>query len=111
MKFKTTKKAIRSEYAKIIKVGYCNAHFLLKYDKPIAYSTRAEGWACDYYDVNNVLISTGYAPIENKGTKANYEMIHEYDKKAREISEDYSLTYEQQSEKVKKILSEFVKKA
>lgn len=109
MKFKTTKKAISSEYNKIVSIGYCNAQFLLKYEEPTAYSTRAEGWACDYYDIDGVLISTGYAPIESKNTHCNYDIIRKYDQQAEKIACDYSLTWEQQKAKVKELLNEFIK--
>lgn len=36
MKFKTTKKAIREGYYRIISVGYCNLQYLLKGHNPIA---------------------------------------------------------------------------
>lgn len=76
MKLKTTKKEIRQGYSKIIRVGYCDLQHLLTYRSPFAYSTRVEGWACDYYDVNGVCISTGYSPI---GQKVDYDIIKKYD--------------------------------
>ena len=38
MKFKTTKKAMRENYTKIIKIGYGDAQYLLKFENEIAYS-------------------------------------------------------------------------
>lgn len=108
MKLKTTKKAIRQSGQTIIKIGYCNAQFLLRFQSEFAYSTRAEGWACDYYEVNGVIISTGYAPI---GKSIDYELIREYDNKAREICGDYSRSYEDQKAAVNALLYEFVEKA
>ena len=107
MKFKTTKKAMRENYSKIIGIGYCNAQHLLNFEEPIAYSTRAEGWACDYYVVNNVLISTGYAPID--GIR-NYELVREYDQKAEKIQYDYSKTYEERKAEIYALLVECVNK-
>lgn len=69
IKYKTTKKAMKESYKTIIKIGYCDAQYLLKFENIIAYSTRVEGWSCDYYDIEGILISTGYAPIENKKCK------------------------------------------
>lgn len=109
MKFKVTKKEMKSNYNRIIKVGYCNAQFLLKYIEPIAYSTRAEGWACDYYDINGVLLSTGYAPIESKNTNSSYEIVKRYDNMAREIACNYALNYEEQKAQVSMLLQSFVK--
>jgi hypothetical protein len=108
MKFKTTKKAIREGYGTILSIGYCNIQNLLKYENEIAYSTRAEGWACDYYEVNNVCISTGYAPI---GKSVDYELQRKYDGEAEKIVCDYSIPYEDKKAKVYELLVEFVKEA
>ena len=108
-KSKTTKIAIKSRYDKIVKIGYCNAQNLLKYEESIAYSTRAEGWACDYYDINGVLISTGYAPIEGRNTHSSYDIVKKYDDQAREIACNYSLNYEQQKTQVTALLQDFIK--
>ena len=108
-KYKTTKKAIKEDYSKIAMVGYCDAQNLLKYEESIAYSTRAEGWACDYYDINGVLISTGYAPIDGRNTHCSYDIVKKYDDQARTISDNYNLTYEQQKEQVTALLQDFIK--
>ena len=111
MKFKVTRKEMRNNYHYVIGIGYCAAQFLLKYESPIAYSTRVEGWACDYYDIDGVLISTGYAPLESKNTNIDYVTIRDYDNKARKIAHDYSLTYEEQERQVKALLKELIEKA
>lgn len=79
MKLKATKKEIKEGYYKIIGVGYCEAQHLLNYRSPFAYSAGYYGWSCDYYDVDGVCISTGYNYIDNKHTKADYELIRKYD--------------------------------
>ena len=107
MKYKTSKKNMKESYNKIIKIGYCDAQYLLQYEEPTAYSTRAEGWACDYYDVDNVLISTGYAPIESKNTKIDYETIRKYENEARSIINNND-NYEDKRIKVKELLKEFI---
>ena len=80
MKIKVTKKYIRENSNKIIKLHYCEAQTLLRYENPFAYSTRIYGWSCDYYDVNGVIISTGYSPI---GDNVDHELISEYEKKLK----------------------------
>lgn len=107
MKYKTTKKAIREMGDPVFCIGYCNLQNLLRFVEPFAYSTRAEGWACDYYSVGDVILCTGYAPI---GRKTDWNMCKEYDEKAREILQNYSLQWEQQREKLEILLAEFVKK-
>ena len=108
MKLKTTKKAIRNSGYNVLKIGYCNAQNLLRHKSPFAYSERREGWACDYYQINNTIISTGYDPI---GAKVDYDLIREYDKKAEAIWRDYSRTYEDQEAAVDTLLNEFITKA
>jgi hypothetical protein len=111
MKFKTTKKAMKEGYYNIISIGYCNAQHLLNYENPTSYSTRAEGWACDYYEVNNVLISTGYAPVNALRTKYDYKVLREYDDKARTIQYNNSMDYQEQKKQVTALLDKFVKEA
>lgn len=108
-KYKSTKKAIRSNASKIAMIGYCNAQNLLKFEEPFAYSERAEGWACDYYDIDGVIISTGYAPLANSNTHCNYDIVKKYDDQALKITCDYSLTWEQQKEQITELLHEFIK--
>lgn len=107
-KYKVTRKAMKESYERIAKVGYCNLQYLLRFQEPFAYSTRAEGWACDYYDINGILISTGYSPIERKRTKCCYDICRKYDDKARNILYDTSLSYEEQKERIDSLLNEFI---
>lgn len=72
-------------------------------------STRAEGWACDYYDINGVMISTGYAPIAPKNSRRDYDTTRKYDDQAREIISNYGLTWQQRKEQVNALLAEYVK--
>jgi hypothetical protein len=109
MKFKVSKKEMNRNYSRIISIGYCNAYWLLKYKEPIAYSTRAEGWSCDYYDVDGVLISTGYAPLSSKNTHSNYDIVQRYNKQAEKIACDYALSYEDRANRVNALLKEYIK--
>lgn len=107
MKLKTTKKAINASGQKVLKVGYCDLQYLLEWLQPFAYSTRAEGWACDYYEINNVIVSTGYAPT---GDAIDYSLIKEYEKKAEYIR--YSdLKWDEIKTELEKLTLEFLKKA
>lgn len=106
MKFKATKKQMRENYNNIISIGYCDACYLLRYKSPIAYSAGVYGWACDYYDIDGILISTGYAPI---GESPDYNIIRKYNNKAEKIINNYSLSYEKQKKQVNKLLNEFLK--
>ena len=106
MVFKTTKKAIRENFSKIIGIGYCNAQYLLQFNDRFAYSAGANGWACDYHKIGNVCISTGYNYIST--IKPTYELIDKYNKEAEKIALDYSIEWQERREQVNKLLEEFV---
>ena len=84
-KIKATKKEMRENY-RILSIGYCDAQSLLAYESPIAYSVCAYGWACDYYDIEGVIISTGYSPLKSKNMKKDYKLIREYEEKAQKLN-------------------------
>lgn len=107
MKFKATKKAIKENYLKIVGIGYCNAQYLLQYEPEIAYSAGQNGWACDYYDVDNVLISTGYAPIESRNVRCTYDIVSKYEDLAR-ANVLSNLPWEEKKENNKDLLKQFI---
>ena len=88
MKFKTTQRDIKQGYPTVIPVGYCAMQNLLRFKEPIAYTTRAEGWGSDIYQITpSIAISTGYAPFGTvKLTSEQYNMIRVYDRKAQEVT-------------------------
>jgi hypothetical protein len=105
MKLQTTKKQIKANFSTIIGIGYCNAQYLLQYEKPFAYSARSEGWSCDYYQVDSVCISTGYSYIGDN----HHELVKKYESKAKVIVLDSQRGYEKQKKQVKKLLEKFIK--
>lgn len=105
MKIKVYKKEIKSR-AVVLCVPYCGLQFALKHESPFAYSTRAEGWACDYYNVEGVVISTGYDPT---GKKVSYELIKKYETEAKKL--DSVLSFEEKAAKNREILKRFVSEA
>ena len=108
-KTKATKKEMKQKYNKIISIGYHNLQSLLDYENPIAYSAYRDGWACDYYVVKNILISTGYNPLKNKNVKrASFDVIMQYEDAARSIRYDYNLPFEQKKERLSSLLNQFI---
>lgn len=107
-KVKVTKKEMKNSYHKIISVSYCNLQYLLRFQEPYAYSARSEGWACDYYDIDGVLISTGYAPLDSRNTRSTYDICRKYDDVARGIIYDYSISRDEQEERVNNLLKEYI---
>ena len=106
IKLKATKKEMRKHWY-ILSVGYCGMQSLLNEQRPFAYSTRAEGWACDYYDIDGVLISTGYSPLSNKNMTKDYSIIKEYENKALKIDE-LCLPLDERKAKKEALLKELV---
>ena len=47
--------------------------------------------------------------MRSKRTKSGYQIEHEYDEKAREIFNNYDLTYEDRKEQIETLLHEYIK--
>lgn len=110
MKDLTIKKQLKNEYDKIISINYCNAQNLLFFQSPNSYCTsNLYGWRCDNYDIDDVLISTGYEPLDNRN--ANTNKLEHFEKAARKIRDNYTLSYEQKQKQVNKLLFDFIKNA
>lgn len=107
MKFKTTQKAARENYNKIICVNYCGLQNLLNCESPVAYTARREGWAADIYDMGGgVAIVTGYAPF---GTvRPSRELLARYETGAKKICEYYSFDYEKCKTRLRGAIREFI---
>ncbi len=105
MKLRAAKKEFKNE--KVLRVGYCQAQYLLRYKDPFAYSAGVYGWSCDYYNIDGVIISTGYRPI---GKSLDYDIIKKYEDEARKIINIYNLSYEDSKELVNDLLNELVQK-
>lgn len=106
MKFRTTQKEIRANYNKIICIPYCGLQNLLRYESPVAYTVRREGWAADIYDMGGgVAIVTGYAPFGN--IRPSYELREQYEKQAEKIYYEYS--YDRRRESLKSLARNFIK--
>lgn len=81
IKFKTKKKDIMKHYQYVICTGYSTLQNLLCFKRPIAYTTRTEGWGCDIWEIDeNTVITSGYAPFGN--IKPDYKLVQQYEQKA-----------------------------
>lgn len=80
-KIQAKKSDMRQNY-RILSVGYCDMQYLLKFQNPVAYSAGVNGWDCDYYEIDGVVICTGYNPIKSKNMIDDYKLIREYEQKA-----------------------------
>lgn len=112
MKYKTTAKAIREGYSKIISIGYCAAQNLLAPFSPTAYTCGIYGWNFDLYEFNGVAICTGYRGMP-RGASYDYKRLEFFDKKAEEIrcmkdSDGHFLSPEEQNKKIREVLRDFL---
>ena len=113
MKLQTTKTNIQKHFSTILTVGYCEIQYLFNYCNAFAYSAGVNGWMCDYYQPSEkfggVCIATGYNTERLNGKRVNYELVKEYEQKAREIVCNYTLTNQRQA--LNALIDEFIKKA
>ena len=117
MKFKTTTKKIKQNYANnyIISIGYCDLQTLLKYESPRAYTSGIYGWNYDLYEIDGVAICTDYRGMP-QGKNFNYDLVRKYETKAQKIADrrkKENQTWEQfdnkQKKDMQKLLNSFLK--
>lgn len=102
--YKVKKKNIKDEYKFIIKIPYCGLQYILDSLTPFAYSEDVLGHVCDYYSVNDAVISTGRSPI---GILPSREIIDKYNSLGKEIS--YSTdSVETKTDKLNSLAEDFV---
>lgn len=101
MKAKVTQKEIKNSYYHILRVGYCNMQYLLNYEQCYWYNSGIYGWNCDIYDINGIIVSTGYRPF---GESTDYEIISKYDNQAQSIIYNRELDYNTKKEIVHNLL-------
>lgn len=107
MKFRTTRKAVKENNNVILKVNYCGLQNLLRFEEPEAYTEGIYGWNADIHMFGNVTVVTGYRPF---GNYSNYDLVREYELKARKITDDWDIDWETRKNEVNKLLDEFVRK-
>lgn len=106
MKIQVTKKAIKERYDIIIGVRAYDMQTLLQFENPFAYSARSEGWACDYYEKDGIVFSTGYAPIKSTVKIKDLDsIIEKYETEAKAIKTDFFQEYQ---EKINRLLDELI---
>lgn len=106
MRVKVTKVKVVKENSNVLSVGYCELQALLKDSSTPFYSVRSEGWACDYYILDNLVVSTGYSTC---GEHIDYKIIRDYESKAQKINHNCDLTYEQKKTRLQRLVNKFTK--
>lgn len=83
MKAKFTKKQIKDSFKNILCIDADLMPNLLFFNPAFAYSTRVEGWACNYYEIsNNTCFCSGYSPI---GKSVDRDIQKQFEAKAKKI--------------------------
>lgn len=110
-KVKTSQKSMKASNTIVLGVGYCDLQNILKYETPTAYATRAEGWACDLYHINDVYsIVTGYS-YDRAATHKLYNEDKSLYTALRELEHDCILMdYDQRMRALIDILHDHFKK-
>ena len=113
MKYKTTKKAVQSNYRNIIRVGAVELYYLLKFTEPTAYTSGVYGWNADVYDFDNVAIVMGYRPFGN--ITPDYDIVEKYNQLGREIYEeehnpakDWNEEQEEKENRLNQLIQKFI---
>ena len=103
MKIKASKKEFKG--LNVLSVGYCKLQYLLSNKQPFAYSSGVYGWACDYYDLGNIIISTGYSPT---GKASNASTLQEYENNASKILYNSSIERDTKTKLLENLLNDFL---
>tara|TARA_R100000781_G_C4048020_1_gene116458 strand:+ start:464 stop:814 length:351 start_codon:yes stop_codon:yes gene_type:complete len=111
MRLETTKKQIKENTHPdhLLAVGYCDLQYLLRFEKPFAFSKGVNGWACDYYEIEfdnqTYIISTGYNPI---GNRIDYDLTKNFEEIARSYTQSKYTTYEKRKKAHDRLLNKFM---
>lgn len=107
MSVETTRKSLVANYGTNgLAVGYCDAWALLRYEDKKAHTGGVYGWNFDAYDVEGVLICTGYRGMIGKKP----QFLKKYEQKARAIVDDWNIPYQKKQRRVHALLLKWVKK-
>lgn len=105
MKVQTTKKAVKNNYSKIIRIGYCDLQTLLSLEEPFAYTAGVYGWNANIYGLNGIALVTGYRTFGE--ISPSWELIEKYEQKAKEVI-DLIYNYEERKEALKTLIDSFL---
>ena len=113
MKKHTTMKAVRANYKKVFRCGFCDLSNIFYREEPDYYNSGVYGWNCDIYTSYgcsvpeyNIAITTGYRNMA--GERIPSDIIKKYDDVAREILES-DATWEQKRESLNSNMTAFFK--
>jgi hypothetical protein len=110
IKTKTTKEAIRKNFANVYAVGYCELFHLLNRRDPAFYNSGVCGWNWDAYIASHdAVIITGYSNFV--GQYVDDQICKSFNAKAKAVKENHKLTVDEQNELLRSLLDEFIETA
>ena len=105
MRTKVTKKEINNRFKYVLNVDFDEIPNLLFFNPSHYYATRAEGWACDFYEISNdICLSSGYAPT---GKYISRETQKKYELRAKKIIQSKTFKRETKQKKIESLILEF----
>ena len=106
MVYRTTNRAIRNGFSKVIQIPYCYAQELLSCVERTAYTAGVYGWNADLYDFGNVAICTGYRPVGN--VNPDIEVVKAYERKANDLRKKYAYDWQEFKSECRNLIYEFI---
>ena len=105
-KYRTTRKAIKEQFHnKVYFVPDGTMQIFNAVISPFAYTTRAEGWAADFYDFGDICINEGYDPTGKR--VMHYEDTKPFIEAYHDIKSRY-LPHEQEQKLIQNLLNDFI---
>lgn len=106
MKKRFTNRELRKNHKNIIRIPYCNLQYLLSTTPVTGYTSGIYGWNSDIYEINGIIISTGYRPIGN--IKPDASTNKRYERAAEKIIGKFEVPYEKRAEEMRNILNDYL---
>lgn len=103
MKNRITRNDIKTFNTRL-SIPYATLQSLLSYIEPIGYNSGVYGWNFDCYDINGVLLMTGYRTI---GQTVDRSIIKKYEKQA-DLLDSQNISYEDRKKEALKLLNDFI---
>lgn len=109
MRTRVTKKEINNRFKHVLNVDFDLIPNLLFFIPSYYYSTRTEGWACDYYEISNeICFCSGYAPI---GKEISRETQKKYEEKAKKVIQSKTFKQDTKRKKIESLILDFTNQA
>lgn len=103
MKNRLTRNDIKTFNTRL-SIPYATLQSLLSYIEPIGYNSGVYGWNFDCYDIQGVLLMTGYRTI---GKTVDRSIITKYEKQA-DLLDSQNIPYEDRKKEALKLLAQFI---